>query len=97
MGDDETQHYILPKVILYIFFHFLLIYGGLGVGVLGAFWGRDLGLGFWGWSFQLMGFRVCYVGPSGFFVELPSAKKLCDNESCEWEMPEVHTHLLFID
>ena len=41
-----------PRVILYIFFLFWLIYGGLG---------------FWGWGFQLMGFGTCGVGPSGFF------------------------------
>ena len=48
-----------PRVILYNFFLFLLIYGGLG------FWG--LILGFWGWGFQLMWFGACGVGPSGFF------------------------------
>ena len=47
MGDNETQHYILPTVILYIFFSFLLIYGGLGVGVLGlGTWIGFLGLAF---------------------------------------------------
>ena len=30
-------------------------------GVLG------LGLGFWGWGFQLMDFRACDVGLSGFY------------------------------
>ena len=50
-----------PRVILYNFFLFLLIYGGLG------FWGWGLILGFWGWGFQLMGFGACGVGPSGFF------------------------------
>ena len=44
--------YFFPRVILYNFFLFWLIYGGLG---------------FWGWGFQLMGFGACGVGPSGFF------------------------------
>ena len=52
-----------PWVILYIFFSFFLIYGGLEVGVFGL----GLGLGFWGWGLQLMGFEACGVGPSGFF------------------------------
>ena len=46
-----------PRVILYTFFSFLLIYGGVGVGVLGlGSWIGFLGLGFsvdgfWGlWS-----------------------------------------------
>ena len=76
------------------------------VGSLVAFWGGGLRLGFCGWSFQLMGFRNCCMGPSGFFWDFGSlykhrrmtlGKKLCDNESCEWEMPEVQTHLLYID
>ena len=46
-----------PRFILYTFFTFLLIYGGLGVGVLG----------FWGWSFQLIRFWDCGVGLSMFF------------------------------
>ena len=53
--------YFFPRVLLYNFFLFLLIYGGLG------FWGWGLILGFWGWGFQLMGFGSCAVGPSGFF------------------------------
>ena len=36
------------------------------VGVLG-FWGLGLGLGFWAWGFQLLGFGSCDVGSSGFF------------------------------
>ena len=52
-----------PRVILYTFFLFLLINGGLGLG----FWGWSLILGFWGWGFQLMGYGTCGVGPSGFF------------------------------
>ena len=32
-----------------------------------GFWGRGLELCFWGWGFQLMGFRAYGVGPSGFF------------------------------
>ena len=52
--------YFFPRIILYIFFLFLLIYGGLG------FWGWGLRLGFWGWGFQLRGFWACGVGPSGF-------------------------------
>ena len=58
--------YFFPRVILYIFFLFWLIYGGSGFGVLG-FLGSGLLLGFWGWGFQLMGFGACGVGPSGFF------------------------------
>ena len=50
-----------PRVILYNFVLFLLIYGGLG------FWGWGFILGFWGWGFQLMGFGACGVGPSGLF------------------------------
>ena len=49
-----------PRVILYNFFLFWLIYGSLG------FRGWGLRLGFWGWGFQLMGFGACGVGPSGF-------------------------------
>ena len=30
-------------------------------------WGWGLELGFWSWSFQLIVFRDCGVGPSGFF------------------------------
>ena len=47
---------IFPRVILYNFFLFWLIYGGLGL------WGRGLILGFWGWGFQLMGFGACEIG-----------------------------------
>ena len=53
-----------PRVILLTLFSFLLIYGGLGVGVL------ELGswrIGFFGLWFQLMGFGVCGVGLSGLF------------------------------
>ena len=59
----HSPQYFFPRVILYNFFLFLLIYGGLGFGVLG------LGsyIGFLGWGFQLMGFGACGVGPSGFF------------------------------
>ena len=32
-----------------------------------GFWMLGLILGFWGWGFQLMGFGVCGVEPSGFF------------------------------
>ena len=53
--------YIFPRVILYNFFLFWLIFGGLG------FWGWGLIMGFWGWGFQLMGFGACCVGPSEFF------------------------------
>ena len=36
--------------------------------VLGSgFWGRGLGLGFWGWVFQLVRFGACCVLPSYFF------------------------------
>ena len=55
------SYIFFPRVILYNFFFFLLIYGGLG------FWGWCLILGFWGWGIQLMGFGACGVGPSGFF------------------------------
>ena len=48
-----------PRFILYNFFLFWLIYGGLGLGLI---------LGFWGWGFQLMGFGACGVGPSFFWV-----------------------------
>ena len=37
--------YFFPRVILYNFFLFWLIYGGLGLWI----WG--LILGFWGWAF----------------------------------------------
>ena len=50
-----------PKVILYNFFSFWLIFGGL------EFLGWGLILGFGGRGFQLMGFGACGVGPSGFF------------------------------
>ena len=48
------------RVIFYTFFLFLLVYGGLGIGVLG------LGSWIWflGWVFQLMGFGACGVGPA---------------------------------
>ena len=52
-----------PRVILYTFFSFLLIYDDLGFG----FWGWGLGSVFWGCSFQFMGFGACNVGLSGFF------------------------------
>ena len=50
-----------PRVILYNFFLFWLIDGGLG------FWSWGLILGFWGWGFLFMGFGACGVGLSGFF------------------------------
>ena len=54
--------YFVPRFILYnFFFNFSLIYGGLG------FRGWGLISGFWGLGFQLMGFGVCGVGPSGFY------------------------------
>ena len=71
MGDNETRLYIFPTVILYIFFLFfahLWWFGGWLV-----FWG--LGFGFWGWSFQLMGFCDCGVGFSGFFWDWGSLYK----------------------
>ena len=52
--------HFFPRVIVYIFFLFMLIYGGLG------FWGWSLRLGFWGWGLQLMGFGACGMGRSGF-------------------------------
>ena len=41
----------------------MLIYGDLGVEVLGM----DLGLGFWRGGFQLIGFGTCGEGSSGVF------------------------------
>ena len=54
--------YFFPRVILYNFLLFWLIYGGLGFGVLG------LGsyIGFLGLGFSVDGFGACGVGPSGF-------------------------------
>mgnify|MGYP001800775646 CR=1 FL=1 len=49
----------VPRVILFLSFSFLLIYGGFGVGVLD--WA------FWGCGFQLMGLWACGVGPSVAF------------------------------
>ena len=54
--------YFSPVLFSFIFFLFLLNYGGLG------FWGWCLIFGFWGWGFQLIGFGACGVGPSGFFL-----------------------------
>ena len=54
--------YFFPRVILYNFFFFWLIYGGLG------FWVWGLIMGFWGRGFQLMGFGACGVGLLGFWV-----------------------------
>ena len=56
------QAIFFPRVILYNFFLFWLIYGGFG------FWGGGLILGFGGRGFQLMGFGSCGVGPSGFVL-----------------------------
>ena len=53
--------YFLLRVILYNFFLFLLIYGGLGF----LCWGHRLGVR--GWGFQLIEFGACGVGLSGFF------------------------------
>ena len=60
-GLDVNAAIFFPRVILYNFFLFWRIYGGLG------FWGWGLILGFWGWGFQLLGFGACGVGRSGFF------------------------------
>ena len=60
-GECIKTAIFFPRVILYNFFLFWLIFGGLG------FWGWGLILGFWGWDFQLMGFGACGVGLSGFF------------------------------
>ena len=49
---SSPWRYLFPRVILNTFFSFLLIYGGEG---------------FWGWSFQLMGFGPCGMGHPGFF------------------------------
>ena len=56
MKIGAFSYVLFPGLFFILFFSFLLIYGGLG-----------LGLGFWGWSFQLMGFQDCGVGPFGFF------------------------------
>ena len=45
-----------PRVILYTFSHFCSF---------SVVWG--LGLGYWGWGSQLIGFGACGGGPSGFF------------------------------
>ena len=66
----KNATFIFLRVILYNFFLFLLIYGGLG------FWGWGLILGFWGWGFQLMGFGARGVGPSGFFGLNNPGKKM---------------------
>ena len=50
--------YFFPRVILYNFFLFWLIYGGLGLGSY---------IGFLGLGFSVDGFGACGVGPSGFF------------------------------
>ena len=59
--DIICRQYFFPRVILYNFFLFWLIDGGLG------FWGWGLTSGFWGWGFQLMWFGAWGMGPSGFF------------------------------
>ena len=56
--------YIFSHARLFFTFFFLFICLFMVVGGL-AFWG--LGFGFWGWPFQLMGFRDCGVRSSGFF------------------------------
>ena len=73
-----------PRVIIYTFFSFLLIYGGLVVLGLGF---GVFDWGFWGWSFQLMGFGACGVGPVWVFFwgwgslnkhrRMSLGKKLC--------------------
>ena len=88
------------------YLYFFLFFANLWWFRCWRFLGWGLRLGFCGWSFQLMGFRDCGMGRSGFFWDFGSiykhrrmtlGKKLCDNESCEREMPEVQTHLLYID
>ena len=62
--DNDIGHFraiFFPRVILYTFFSFLLIYGGSGFGVLE--------LGSW-IGFLRLGFSVdgaCGMGPAGFF------------------------------
>ena len=54
---------LFPRVVLGIFFTFLLICGVLGVGLLGLWsW-----IGFLSLGFQLIRFGACGVGLSGFF------------------------------
>ena len=54
MSVKHYANYIFPRVIFYTFSHFLLINGGLGVGILGlwswnGFWGLGLSVdGVWG-------------------------------------------------
>ena len=50
-SNHKKTAIFFPMAILNTFFSNLLIYGGLG---------------FWGWSFHLMGFGACGVEPSGF-------------------------------
>ena len=73
-------------IFLSLFCSFMVVWGS-------ACWG--LGFGVWGWSFQLIGFRDCGVGSSGVFWNwgalykqrrMTLGKKLCDYESCEWEI-----------
>ena len=65
LRSDSIRHAIFfPRVILYNFFSFLLIYLCLG------FWGWGLRLSFLGLSFQLAGFGACGVGPSEVFFGL---------------------------
>ena len=84
-----------PRVILYNFFSFLLIYGGLG------FWGWGLGLGFLGLGFSIVGVLGLWCGAFGVFLDWGSlykhrrttlGKKLC-LPGCETALCSVHdTH-----
>ena len=57
----DTSAIFFPRFILYNYFLFLLIYGGLGLEVLGL----GSGIRFLGFGFSIDG--VCGVGPSGPF------------------------------
>ena len=52
-----------PGLFFVLFLSFLLIYVGLGVGVLRL----GVGLGFWGLGYHLMGFGACGLGLQGFW------------------------------
>ena len=55
--------YFFPGLFFILFYYF----GSFMVVWAVGFWMLGHILGFWGWGFQLMGFGVCGVEPSGFF------------------------------